>query len=273
MHTHKCAALHFAPWCVRSFWLQQMVEAVRSGIVPADAERAKRAYTVDGDPCHPYQVTADGIAIISLEGALMKQWSKYGGTSTTWARAAIRHADKNDEVGGTMLHIDSPGGTSAGMAELSDDVRDTKKPIHAHIDDLGASAAYGPASQADHISMNRTGFAGAIGTYAVIHDTSGAMEMKGVKVHVLATGFMKGAGVEGTEITKEQLDIWQGQVEQHFSHFAALVRNGRSQLRAKAMFNKVSDGRVFDSKQSMELGLIDRIESFDTAMIRLKQAI
>jgi len=269
MYTHKCAALHFDIWSIQSQWLQQMVDAVKSGIIPADADRAGRGYDVK---TYMYELS-DRIAMIKLEGGLMKQGSKYGGTSTTWARAAIRHADRNDDVDGIMLHIDSPGGTSAGTAELGDDVRNVAKPIHAHIDDLGASAAYWPASQADLISMNRTGFAGSIGTYAVIHDTSGLAEMAGIKVHVLSTGPFKGAGEPGTEVTEDQLADWQNVVDKHFSHFADAVRNGRSQLRAKALFNKVSDGRVFDSKESLNLGLVDRVESFDTAMIRLKKAI
>lgn len=270
MNVHKCAALHLAPWCVRSDWLQQMVEAVKSDVLPADADRADRGYSVEA---YPYAMT-DGIAIISLEGGLMKQWSKYGGTSTTWARAAIRHADRdNDDVRGIMLHIDSPGGTSAGTAELGDEVRNAQKPIHAHIDDLGASAAYWAASQADQISMNRTGFAGSIGTYAVIYDQSKELEMKGIKVHILSTGPFKGSGEPGTEITDEVLAEWQDIVDKHFAHFAAAVRTGRSQLRAKALFNRVSDGRIFDYKNSLDLGLVDRIESFDTAMIRLKESI
>jgi len=269
MHTAKCAAMHLDVWSIKSDWLQQKVKAVRSGIIVGDAERTKRGYDVNG---YPY-VVSNGVAVIPLEGGLMKQWSKYGGTSTTWARAAIRDADKNENVRGIMLHIDSPGGTAAGTAELGDDIRNTNKPIFAHIDDLGASAAYWAASQADMVSMNRTGFAGSIGTYAVIHDESGLAEKNGVKVHVVSTGPFKGAGEPGTEITEEQLAEWQSVVDKHFDHFATAVRRGRSHLRAKGRFNKVSDGRVFDSKDSMEFGLVDHVESFDTAMVRLRNSI
>ena len=268
MHNAKCASMHLDVWSVRSEWLQRTVEAVKSGIIIADAERSSRPYTVKD---MGYTV-ADGIAIVSLEGPLMKQWSKYGGTSTMWARAAIRHADRNQDVGAIMLHIDSPGGTSAGTAELGDDIRRTKKPIHAHIDDLGASAAYWAASQADTISMNRTGFAGSIGTYAVINDYSKKAEMEGVKVHVLSTGKYKGSGEPGTEVTDDQLAEWQNVVDRHFAHFASAVRSGRSQLRAKAHFNAVADGRVFDSIESLEKGLVDKVESFDTALIRLRKS-
>lgn len=135
------------------------------------------------------------------------------------------------------------------------------------------SAAYWAASQADHISINRAGFCGSIGTYAVIEDYSKAMEMEGIKVHVLSTGPYKGAGEPGTEITEEHLAEWQSVVDSHFDHFAAAVHRGRSQLRAKSHFNKVADGRIFSSNVALESGLVDHVESFDTAIIRLKQAL
>ena len=269
MHNAKCAAMHLDVWSVKADWLHQTVDLIKSGIIPADADRANRSYSVDDNS---YEV-ADGIAIISMAGSLMKQWSKYGGTSTTWLRAAIRHADRNSAVKGIMLHIDSPGGTSAGTAELGDEVRRTSKPIYAHIDDLGASAAYWVASQADSISINRAGFSGSIGTYAVIYDTSKQAEMEGIKVHVLSTGAFKGSGEPGTEITEEQLGEWQSVVDSHFEHFAAAVRSGRPALKAKAHFNAVADGRVFDAKSSLQNGLVDRVESFGTALIRLRKSV
>lgn len=265
IHNEKCAAMHLDVWCVEAGWLRNMVAAIKSGAVIPDAGRLNRDLNGNG-----YDVTSSGIALIPLSGPLMKAWSKYGGTSSLWARAAIRNADRDPNVKAIMLHVDSPGGTSAGTAELGDDIAAAKKPLHAHIDDLGASAAYWAASQADHISMNRTGMAGSIGVYASIYDTSKAADLQGVQVHVLATGPYKGAGEEGAPVTEEQLAHWQGVINNQFTHFEAAVRGGRRML--KSQFNRVSDGRVFGAEESKALGLIDEVASFDKAMIRLKQA-
>lgn len=263
MWTEKCAAMHLDVWCAKTDVIQSMVSMIRDGVIKADMNRTTRDYKGVKYP------VVDGIAVISLDGPLMKAWSKYGGTSTTWARGAIRNADIDPQIKGIMLHIDSPGGTGAGTAELGDTIRQTAKPIHAHIDDLGASAAYWAASQANHISINRTGLSGSIGTYVSISDTSGKAEMEGVKVHVIATGGYKGAGTEGAEVTEEHLAYWQEIVNSHFAHFENAVRGGRRML--KAQFNKVSDGRVFDAEASKAMGLVDHIESFETAMMRLKR--
>lgn len=261
MHNPKCAANHLDLWCAKTDWLKDTLLMIKAGaITPRTVDR-----DYDGKG---YQVV-NGIAIVPLDGPLMKVWSKYGGTSSVWARAAIRNADKDESVKAIMLHIDSPGGTGAGTAELGDAVKSAAKPIHAHIDDLGASAAYWVASQADHVSVNRAGFVGSIGTYATVYDTSGAAELAGVKVHVVSTGPYKGAGEDGIPVTDEHLAYWQDIVNKHFSHFENAVRDGRRML--KAQFNKVSDGRVFGSIESKALGLIDSVESFERAVIRLRR--
>jgi signal peptide peptidase SppA len=264
MHNQKCAAMHLDMWCAKSEWLQAMVSAIRSGALIPDPNKAARDYNGRG-----YDVTG-GIAIIPLDGPLMKIWSKYGGTSTLWARAAVRNADADPNVSGIMLHIDSPGGTSAGTSDLGDDIRSVGKPIHSYISDLGASAAYWAASQTDHITIGRTGLSGSIGTYASIVDTSGAAELAGIKVHVISTGKYKGAGEEGAPVTDDQLAYWQELVNKHFAHFESAVRGGRRMTKSK--FDAVSDGRVFDAADSKMLGLVDEIGSFDTAIKRLMRA-
>jgi signal peptide peptidase SppA len=259
MHNPKCAANHLDLWCAKTDWLKDALLAIKAGaITPRTVERD---YEGTG------YLVSNGVAVIPLDGPLMKVWSKYGGTSSVWARAAIRNADKDESVKAIMLHIDSPGGTGAGTAELGDAVKNAAKPIHAHIDDLGASAAYWVASQADHVSVNRAGFVGSIGTYATVYDTSGAAELAGVKVHVVSTGPYKGAGEDGVLVTDEHLAYLQDIVNKHFSHFEEAVRGGRSML--KAQFNKVSDGRVFDAREAKSLGLVDSVESFDKAIGRM----
>jgi len=260
----KCAQMHLDVWSVHADWLQSQIRALKIGALMPKPERSEKP--IDGSG---YTVS-QRLALIPIDGPMMKGWSKYGGTSTMWARNAIRLADKNNDVDAIMLHIESPGGTVAGTAELADDVRRTKKPIHAHIDDLGASAAYWVASQADRISVNRTGFVGSIGAYAAIYDESGAAEQQGIKVHVISTGPYKGAGEPGAEVTEEHLAHWQEIVDKHFEHFETAVRSGRRLL--KAQFKRVADGRIFDAKDAQQKGLVDSVESFDLAMLRLRRA-
>src|SRR5690606_13420747 len=181
-------------------WFTQAVSAINAGTftarVPESGRVDDRTYAVH-----------NGIAVINIAGPMMKGGSSFGGASTVRTRRDIRQAVADDAVSGIMLHIDTPGGTVAGAADLAAEVREArrKKPVRAHISDLGASAAYWIASQAESITANETALIGSIGAVAVVQDTSGMAEKAGITVHVLSTGKHKGAFAPGSKVTEEQL--------------------------------------------------------------------
>lgn len=214
------------------------------------------------------------IAMIGLHGKLMKQQSSMGsGTSTVVARRQLRAATKDPDVAAIMLHIDSPGGTAAGTLELAQDIAAAAKvkPVHAYIEDLGASAAYWAASQATRIVTNATGMVGSIGTYGVVYDYSGAAAMEGVKAFVVRAGRFKGAGTPGTEITQEQLAEMQRNIDALNAHFLDGVASGRKMQLERV--KELADGRVHVGQEAMALGLVDAVESFDAAFSKLQTKV
>lgn len=211
-----------------------------------------------------------GIATVTLDGKLMKQASSMlGGTSTVATRNKLRGLATNPAVAAVMLLIDSPGGTVAGTEELAADVAALAKikPVHAFIDDLGASAAYWVASQASFISTNPSGLVGSIGTYGAIFDYSGAAAMEGVKAYVVRAGKFKGMGTPGTEITQEHLAELQRNVDALNARFLSGVATGRRMNSDRVA--ELADGRVHIGAEALALGLVDAVNSYDAAMQRL----
>lgn len=261
----NCAAQHIAHWMIEPTWFAQAVAAVKDGTWEIrsfmDDKPEKRVL---------YVIDSNGIAIIPLVGPLMKGDSKFGGTtSTVRTRRAVRMATQDSDVRGIMLHIDSPGGTVSGTAELAADVKlaDDQKPVHAFIDDLGASAAYWVASQARRVSANATAEVGSIGVVAVVEDSSGQAEAEGIKVHVIATGPFKGAFVDGTEVTPDHLAYLQQRVDEINGHFLRAISKGRKMSMAEV--RKAADGRVFGAAVAQEMGLIDAVQRMDKALADL----
>lgn len=211
------------------------------------------------------------LAVVRLQGLLMKQQSSMGeSTSTIQARRDIRNAVNDPEVSAILLAIDSPGGTVAGTEALANDIRDARKakPVYAQIEDLGASAAYFAASQAEKIFASTRGtLVGSIGTMMVVHDYSAAAEREGVRVHVYKTGPIKGAGTPGSPVTTEQHDYFAKHVQQLQGPFDDAVMRGRGltveQLAA------VRTGGVFAADEALQLKLIDGIQSLDTTIDQL----
>lgn len=211
-------------------------------------------------------------AIIEARGTLAKSQLSFGGSSSVQLRRDIRAAANDPNVTGIALVIDSPGGTVAGTPDLAAEVKAArrKKPVYAFIEDLGASAAYWLASQADMIfAGNQTTQIGSIGTVMAVFDESAAAEKEGVKVHVITTGPLK-ANVSGAPVSDEYIANAQARVNEIQAQFDAAVRSGRGMTAAQLA--AVRSGAVFLANEAMGLKLIDGIKSFDQTLEALAAA-
>lgn len=273
----RCFANHMGIYACEPRWLERTVAAIRSGLWRPDPPRAAMP---GSQPGRSFAMLDGGIAVIPIVGGMVKGFSKFSSADTIKIRRQVREAARDKEVRGILLHIVSPGGFVDGTDDLAREVRGagSKKPVHAYIEDTGASAAYWVASQASRITANPTAAVGSIGVFSVVYDLSKNAEMEGVKVHVIATGPNKGAGVPGTEITEEQLAALQDEVDAVASHFFEAVRRGRRL--GQNQLDAVTDGRVWTASraggegqsQAVALKLVDAIGSDEEAVETLREA-
>ncbi len=293
--TRSCWQNHLGLWAVLPSWFEQAVahvtarrwDSAEQAAVWARRGDSRRIRSADDGAgadleagsagFDPYGAevsdSGDGIRTIEVAGPLMKAASKFGGTSTIGVRKALAEAVGTPAVRGIMLRIESPGGSVAGMAELVAAIAaaDAAKPVYAHIDDLGASAALWAASQARRITANATAEVGSIGTLGVLYDQSEAAKMAGVRVLVIASGPNKGTGTPGAPILPEQLKPLEAYVRAAADLFVGDVARGRD-LEGEALA-AVTDGRTWISAEAKRLGLIDEVASFDAAMQSLRERV
>jgi len=259
-----CAAQHFGLWAVQPRWMRSAVAAYNAGTMAA--ERKEREHNL-------FALDSSGIAVIPINGQMMKGESSFGGTSTVRTRRALRVAASDSDVKGIMLHIDSPGGTVAGQMDLARDITAAglRKPLRAHADDMMASAAMWAGAQASFVSASPMTEVGSIGVVAMVEDLSGMAEQEGVKVHVVvndgAEG-MKGAFAPGTEITDEQLADLKDRINEINGFFVEAIEQGRSDKVADV--SAINTGEDWLAEQAMQLGLIDAVMSFDEAISNLR---
>jgi signal peptide peptidase SppA len=246
-------------WLAESVWLNNTANAIKGGY---HAEFPIGEVSAKSD----VSTVADGIAVLEIDGMMLKGASKFGGTSTVALRNQIRKIKADDSIKKVLIHADSGGGLVAGTKELADDIAslNEEKEVVAFIEDLGASACYWACSQASKIVANATAEIGSLGTVAVVADTSEAYQREGVKVHVISTGEFKGAMSEGTEITEPMLQDMQERVNDINEIFMNAVADGRGMERETV--NKIADGRVFIASKAMKLGLIDEISTLDAVI-------
>ena len=213
------------------------------------------------------------IAIISLRGVMTKYGSSLSTTgSTVRLRRALRQAARSDDVDGILLHIDSPGGTAAGTADLAQEVAaaNARKPVFGFCEDLTASAAYWVASPCQRLFANaETALVGSIGTWIGLYDLSQMAEREGIRAIVIKAGEMKGLGFPGSAITADEEAYLQDIVTKTQSQFTQAVAEGRSMAEADVPVT----GKLYMARDAQRLGLIDGIQSLDETLSQLAAAV
>jgi len=260
---------YFGEWAIEPERVKSYWEVVRS----ADLTALAAAKPADLPPA-PLYTARDGVAIVPLSGPMTKYQTSFqslvGGTSTVQTRQAIRAANADPSVRAVLLHIESPGGTASGTQELYDAISGSRKKVYAYVEDLGASAALWAASAADTVYANRSAQIGSIGTFVTIQDTSGAYAKEGVKVHVISSGGVKGGGADGVPVTDAYLAEAQKRVDAITEQFVEAVAAGRARAgMTPAKVRELADGRMHTAPAAKSLGLIDRIASFDDALLQI----
>ena len=165
-----------------------------------------------------------------------------------------------------IVHIDSPGGTTAGSEQLHDALLElkSKKPIVVVVDGLAASGGYMAAVASDHIIAQSASLVGSIGVLFQYPNFSEVLKTIGVKVEEIKSSPLKAApnGFEPT--SPEARAAINAIVMDSYDWFKGLVKQGRKL--DDAALTQVSDGRVFTGRQAVGLKLIDEIGNEKTAI-------
>ena len=165
-----------------------------------------------------------------------------------------------------VVHIDSPGGTTAGAEQLHDALRrlSARKPTVTVVDGLAASGGYIAALGSDHIVAQGTSLVGSIGVLFQYPNVADLLKTLGVKVEEVKSSPLKAApsGFEPTSV--EARAAVEAIVMDSYAWFRGLVRERRNL--DSDLLARVADGRVFTGRQAVALRLVDEIGDEKTAI-------
>ena len=165
-----------------------------------------------------------------------------------------------------IVHIDSPGGTTAGSQQLYDSLRalQAKKPMVVVVDGLAASGAYIAALSSDHIIAHDTSLVGSIGVLFQYPNFYEALKTLGIKMESIKSTPLKAApnGFEPT--SPEARAAVEAVVLDSYAWFKNLVKDRRRM--DDAQLAAVDDGRVFTGRQGVGLKLVDGLGNEKTAL-------
>ena len=178
---------------------------------------------------------------------------------------ALERLEKS-RAAAVVVHINSPGGTTAGSEQLYDALvrLKAKKPLVIVVEGLAASGGYITAIAADHVVAQQSSLVGSIGVLFQYPNFTELMKTVGIKVEEVKSSPLKAApnGFEPT--SPEARAALDSLVKDSYAWFRGLVKQRRGM--DDALLEKVADGRVFTGRQALELKLVDQLGDEKTAI-------
>jgi protease-4 len=178
---------------------------------------------------------------------------------------ALERLEKS-RAAAVIVHINSPGGTTAGSEQLYDALvrLKAKKPLVVVVEGLAASGGYITAIAADHIIAQQSSLVGSIGVLFQFPNFTELLKTVGVKVEEVKSSPLKAApnGFEPT--SPEARAALDALVKDSYAWFRGLVKERRGM--DDELLEKVADGRVFTGRQAVDLKLIDQLGDEKTAI-------
>lgn len=254
--------------------LEVILQAIGPRVGVITAEQAEQIMIEAGQWSDPserksYRITEDGIACIPIRGTLMKKASgllALSGCSTYEAIGKqLKECMADAEVKGILLDVDSPGGETHGMFELTDLIYSLRgeKPIYASINDHALSAAYCLASAADRLFITQTGAAGSIGVFALHVDQSGADEKAGVSFTYVHAGKKKVDGNPHEPLSKTAESDIQAEVDREYQLFVDAVSRNRG-IDPKAV--QETEAGLYFAESAVAKKLADEVGTCEDAL-------
>lgn len=230
----------------------------------------------------------DKIAVVPVEGMITSQpWDPAGRSMVDSIEDQLKLAGKDPDVRAVILKIDSPGGEVLASDDISRAIvqfqEKHKKPVIASMGGLAASGGYYVAAPCQYIVANELTLTGSIGVIMSTFNYRGLMDKVGLQPRVFKSGKFKDM-LRGSK-TPEEIDPAEEQMIQEmimetFGKFKSVVQTGRARAASLNKTNgkilvqnweEYADGRILTGKKAHDLGFVDQIGNFQTALDTARQ--
>ena len=217
------------------------------------------------------------IAVIGGEGAVVTGGSSDGSNpfagggltmgSDTISEALINAAE-DATVKAVIFRVNSPGGSAAASDQIWDAVnrvRDEGKPVIISMGQYAASGGYYVAANADKIVAMPTTITGSIGVYGGKFYLADTFAKVGYNIEAVSTGGEFTAAYSAVEPWSQgNRAAMQNSMADIYEDFTTRVAEGRDLPMETVL--EIAKGRVWTGAQAKEIGLVDELGGFMTAL-------
>lgn len=207
-----------------------------------------------------YLVSNNGVAIIPVLGSLVQRGSSMDSMSglTSYSKLAsqLDAAMADRSVRAIVFEVDSPGGESNGIFELSKTIREASKtkPVMSIANEIAFSGGQVILSSAPNSFVTESGMVGSVGVVMYHMDRSKQLEKQGVTVTPIFAGKRKVQFSQHQALDADALAWAQDSVNRTYDRFAnniALHRN----ISVESI--KGTEAALLHSDQALQLKFVD----------------
>jgi len=186
---------------------------------------------------------------------------------------AIRAATADKDVKAILFRVDSPGGSYVASDTIWREVvnaRQVGKPVIVSMGDLAGSGGYFVAMAADKIVAQPGTITASIGVLGGKMLTSGFWDKVGLswdEVHQGNNATMFTGTKDYSPAEWARFEAWLDRV---YVDFTGKVAEGRKLPKEKVL--QIAKGRIWSGQDAKNLGLVDELGGYDTALNLAKKA-
>ncbi|WP_037054041.1 signal peptide peptidase SppA [Rheinheimera baltica] len=212
----------------------------------------------------------DKVGVVVARGVIVDGQAKAGSIGGDSTAALLRQARHDDKIKAVVLRIDSPGGSAYASEVIAQEIRllrEAGKPVIASMGSVAASGGYWIAAPTNEIWAAPTTITGSIGIFGLLHTAENVLPTLGLNVDGVGTTEL--AGMSGglplfKGLDDKAKDLFQLLIERGYTEFLTMVGENRNM--SVTDVDKVAQGRVWTGSKALELGLVDKLGTFDDAV-------
>lgn len=178
----------------------------------------------------------------------------------------IRYANGSKQIIGTILLINTPGGTTQSIIQMEDALRTRTKPSVAFIDGQCCSGGIYAASFCNRIvAANRMCEVGSVGTQMTMLDLTGLYANMGIKKRTVRP---PKSSFKNTEYEQALAGDDKRLIDESLTPFAEHFQNILKENRPKLDLSVegLLEGKIFYAFDGIHNGLVDQITNFEGAV-------
>lgn len=206
------------------------------------------------------------IAVVVASGTILDGKQPAGAIGGDSLVSLLKKVEEGD-YRAMLLRIDSPGGSAFASEVIRQQINQIKKrgiPIVVSMSSVAASGGYWVSSGADEIWANPGTITGSIGVFGIIPTFDESLGALGIKSDGVGTTDIADIMHLERPMSDIAKSVIQQNVEDTYREFISLVAESRKS--SPEAIHSIAQGRVWSGQQAKELGLVDKLGTFQDAI-------